>query len=113
MEDKLIEILETFGYPVLRQGSLASDEDYPENFFTFWNNDSPDHSHYDNAEHGTDWDFDVNFYSTDPEKTYAVLRDARIRLKKEKWIIPGKGHDVGSDEITHTGRGIRVYYLES
>lgn len=112
MEDKLIEILETFGYPVIRQGSLGPDEEYPDSFFTFWNNDSPDHAHYDNAEYGTEWDFDVNFYSTDPEKTYKVLADARIELKQNKWIIPGKGYDVASDEVTHTGRGMRVFYLE-
>lgn len=112
MEDELIEILETFGYPVVRQGSLGPDEEYPDSFFTFWNNDSPDHAHYDNAEYGTEWDFDVNFYSTDPEKTYQVLADARIKLKQNKWIIPGKGYDVASDEVTHTGRGMRVFYLE-
>lgn len=112
MEDKLIEILETFGYPVVRQGSLGPDEEYPDSFFTFWNNDSPDHAHYDNAEYGTEWDFDVNFYSTDPEKTYQVLADARIKLKQNKWIIPGKGYDVASDEVTHTGRGMRAFYLE-
>lgn len=112
MEDKLIEILETFGYPVVRQGSLGPDEEYPDSFFTFWNNDSPDHAHYDNAEYGTEWDFDVNFYSIDPEKTYQVLADARIELKQNKWIIPGKGYDVASDEVTHTGRGMRVFYLE-
>lgn len=112
MEDTLIEILESFGYPVLRQGSIASDEDYPEHFFTFWNNDAPDHSHYDNEEYGTEWDFDVNFYSTDPEKTYSVLAEARTRLKQNNWTIPGHGYDVASDENTHTGRGLRAFYLQ-
>ena len=81
MEDNLIQLLEEYGYPVIRQGSLAQDEEYPENFFTFWNNDSADHSHYDNGEHGTEWNFDVNFYSSDPEKTYSILEDARKKLK--------------------------------
>lgn len=112
MEDKLIEILTEFGYPVLRQGSLPPDEAYPEHFFTFWNNDTPDHSHYDNGEYGAEWDFDVNFYSTDPEKTYSILAEARTKLKENRWIIPGRGYDVASDEITHTGRGLRAYYLQ-
>lgn len=112
MEDKLIEILSTFGYPIYRQGSFADDDEYPNNFFTFWNNDSPDHAHYDNSEYGIAWDFDVNFYSIDPALTYSVLADARIKLKQEKWIIPGKGYDVATDEPTHTGRGIRAYFLE-
>ena len=59
MEDNLIEILESFGYPVYRQGSLSDDETYPGTFFTFWNNDSPDHAHYDNFEYGTVWDFSI------------------------------------------------------
>lgn len=112
MEDKLIEILSTFGYPIYRQGSFADNDEYPNNFFTFWNNDSPDHAHYDNSEYGIVWDFDVNFYSIDPALTYSVLADARIKLKQEKWIIPGKGYDVATDEPTHTGRGIRAYFLE-
>lgn len=111
MEDKLIEILESFGYPVFRQGTLAEDEEYPDSFFTFWNNGSPDHSHYDNSEYGTEWFYDVNFYSNDPEKTYSVLLEAIVKLKSEKWIITSKGYDVASDEPTHTGRGVEVYYL--
>ena len=59
MEDALITILESFNYPVFRQGSMSDDDAYPETFITFWNNDSPDHSHYDNSEYGTDWDFNV------------------------------------------------------
>ena len=109
MEDNL----KSLGYPVIRQGSLSPDERYEDHFFTFWNNDSPDHSHYNNEEYGTDWDFDVNFYSIDPEKTYKVLADARVKLKQNKWIVPSKGYDVASDEVTHTGRGMRVFYLES
>ena len=112
MEDALIGLLESLGYRVMRQGSLAPGEKYPKHFFTFWNNDSPDHAHYSNDDYGTDWDFDVNFYSVDPEKTYKVLADARIKLKQNGWIIPSKGYDVASDEVTHTGRGMRVFYLQ-
>lgn len=112
VEDVLIEILTELGYPVLRQGSLSFDENYPEHFFTFWNNDTSDHSHYNNSEYGTDWDFDINFYSTNPEKTYSVLAEARTRLKENGWVIPGRGYDVKSDEITHTGRGLRAFYLQ-
>ena len=91
---------------------FRSGEKYPDSFFTFWNTDSPDHSHYDNADYATDWAFDVNFYSIDPELTYKVLSDARILLKQNKWIIPSKGYDVYSDEATHTGRGMQALYLE-
>ena len=112
MEDQLIELLEAFGYPVLRQGSLTDNDKYPSDFFTFWNIDSPDHSHYNNADYGTAWAYYVNFYSNNPNNTYNVLANARATLKAAGWITPGKGYDVASDEPTHTGRGMEVYYLE-
>lgn len=113
MEDDLITILSSLGYPVIRQGSMSDDDNYPDHFFTFWNNDSSDHSHYDNSEYGTTWDFDVNFYSINPSKTYSVLQSARTELKKAGWIISGKGYDVASDEPTHTGRGMNATYLQT
>lgn len=113
MEDTLIEILSQFGYPVRRQGSLSDSETYPDHFYTFWNNDSNDHAHYDNSEYGTVWDFGVNFYSIDPEKTYSELEKARVALKAQGWVITGKGYDVASDEPTHTGRGFEAFYLET
>lgn len=112
MEDNLIEILSSFGYPVYRQGSMSDDEAYPPTFFTFWNSDSPDHSHYDNSEYGTEWTFNIYVYSNEPELTYSVLADARAALKEAGWICQGKGYDVQSDEETHTGRGLEVIYLQ-
>lgn len=112
MEDNLIQVLQELGYPVVRQGSLAPDDAYPEHFFTFWNNDSSDHAHYNNAEYGTVWNYSINFYSTDPEKTYSTLNEARTKLKEKGWILSGKGYDVASDEVTHTGRGMDAYFLE-
>ena len=50
MEDTLITLLESLGYPAYRQGSITENKPYPDHFFTFWNNDSPDHAHYDNSE---------------------------------------------------------------
>lgn len=112
MEDALITLLESLKYPVYRQGSLT-DADYPDHFFTFWNNDSPDHAHYDNQTYGTEWNFAVYFYSVDPEKTYSLIDDARILLKQHDWIVPSKGYDVRSDKASHTGRGLTVFYLET
>ena len=113
MEDNLINILESLNYPVYRQGSMSNDEDYPETFITFWNNNSPNHAHYDNDEFGTAWDFNIYVYSSDPLLTYAVLLDARNALKAAGWITPTKGFDVASDEATHTGRGLEIFYLET
>lgn len=111
MEDILIELLSSLGYPVYRQGSFDEGDKYPDSFFTFWNTASPDHSHYDNKDYMAEWEFDVNFYSTDPELTYSVLASARNLLKQEKWIIPSRGYDVYSDENTHTARGMQAIFL--
>lgn len=112
MEDNLIMILEEFGYPVYRQGSLTEDTKYPATFITFWNSDSADHAHYDNDEYGTVWNFDVYVYSNNPALTYSLLDNIKTQLKRNKWIVSGRGYDVTSDEPTHTGRGLNVNYLE-
>lgn len=113
MEDLLINTLsEAFGVPVIRQGSLAEDEDYPESFFTFWNNTSDGDGFYDNDETQTIWDFDLNFYSTNPSLTYSELLKAKKLLKNVGFTVTGKGYDVPSDEPTHTGRGINILFLE-
>lgn len=111
MEDMLIELLSSFGYRVYRQGSFSENDKYPDSFFTFWNTGTPDHAHYDNDDYLAEWEYDVNFYSVDPELTYKVLSDARILLKQNKWIVPSRGYDVYSDEPTHTGRGMQAIYL--
>lgn len=112
MKELLIEVLESFGCPVFLQGSLNEDDAYPEEFFTFWNNSTDDDTHYDNDTIGFIWSFDVNFYSTDPEKVNSMLADVRAALKAEGFIVSGIGHDVASDEKTHTGRGLDVYYRQ-
>lgn len=112
MEDNLISILSSFGYPVYRQGSMSDDEAYSPTFFTFWNFDSPDHSYYDNSDYGTEWYFNIYVYSDDPDITYNLLASAREALKSAGWICRGKGYDVQSDEETHTGRGLEVIYIQ-
>lgn len=112
MVDALITLLEVYKFPVYRQGSLAKDEAYPESFFTFWNTDTPEHSHYDNKSYGIAWAFRVCFYSTDPDLVYSEISAVREDLKAAGWIVPSEGYDVLSDEQTHTGRGIDVFYLD-
>lgn len=112
VKNLLISTLEEFGYPVILQGSLSTDRQYPENFFTFWNNDTFDGKHYDDNAVSYVWSFDVNFYSTDVEKVNSILLAAKTKLKAKGFVVPGKGYDVGSDEPTHTGRGINALYLE-
>lgn len=113
MEDILIELLSTLKYPVIRQGSLAPDETYPDTFFTFWNDDETEHSAYDNDTVNVDYDFDVNVYSTNPDTAYQLLSRARKLLKENGWIIATRGYDVASDEITHIGRGMEILFLKT
>lgn len=108
MKDLLIKTLETFGFPVFQQGSLGDDEQYPESFFTFWNNETYGDAFYDNEEHNNVWDFDLNFYSSDPELVNTKLNEAIRLLKQHDFIANGEGHDVASDEPTHIGRGINI-----
>lgn len=112
MKDLLIQTLESFGYPVKLQGSLNKEDPYPESFFTFWNNNSYDGSHYDNDAISYVWDFDVNFYSTKAALVNTTLLEAKTKLKQQGFIVPGKGYDVASGEPTHTGRGINVLKIE-
>lgn len=112
MKEQLITILETFGFPVRLQGSLAPDEAYPESFFTFWNASTADGAYYNDAEHKTVWNFDINFYSVSPDLVNTALVQAKTALKANGWIVSGKGYDVVSDEPTHTGRGMQAIFIE-
>lgn len=112
MEDVLIQLLESFGFPVMRQGSLTADQAYPDTFFTFWNSTEDGQSFYDNDTASVAHDFDVNVYSSNPDAVYSLLNAARKLLKENGWIIATRGFDVPSDEITHVGRGMIVQYLQ-
>ena len=112
MKEQLIELLESFGYPVFLQGSLGADTPYPESFFTFWNNETDDGSHYDNDAINYVWNFSIYFYSCDPDLVNTVLLQLKSLLKQNQWIVGGKGYDVPSDEPTHTGRSIDALFVE-
>lgn len=110
MEDRLIELLDTFGYPVRRQGSMPAE--YPDAFFTFWQTESPDHAYYDNVSYGTSWSFNVFFYATDSALVYTTIENIRTLLKADGWVVASRGYDVDSTEPTHVGRAIEVSFLE-
>jgi len=109
MEDELITILEAeYECPVIRQGSMNDDEDYPARFFTFWNRNSSYDAFYDNDNHAEIYTYDLNFYSSDFAEVNDVLKAAVKLLKNNGWVSSGPGHDVASDEPTHIGRGTTV-----
>lgn len=111
MTDTLIELLETLGFPVMRQGSLAPDQAYPDTFLTFWGNDE-DNSFYDNDTACVVYRFSVNVYSNDPDTAYSTLDAARSLLKQNGWTIITRAYDAASDEITHIGRGMMAAFLQ-
>lgn len=112
MKEKLISILETFGYPVMLQGSLAKDAPYPDSFFTFWVQDTTDGSHYNNRAISTEWTFNVNFYSVNVTLVNTILLSAKKKLIDNGFIVDGKGYDLATDEPTHTGQGFTALYLQ-
>ena len=103
---------EAFHYPIYLQGSLSVDEAYPDSFFTFWNNSADNTAFYDNHETDVVWNFDLNIYSNDPNIVNTVLLQAKTVLKSVGFIPNGSGYDVMSDEPTHTGRGMTLFYIE-
>ena len=112
MIDEICTIIESFNVPYCKQGSASIWATYPETFITFWNNDSPDHSHYDDKRYGTAWDYNIYVYSSDPDVVYSLLDQVREAFEEAGWICPSKGFDANSDEASHSGRGIEIYKLE-
>lgn len=105
-------LVNEFHLPVYLQGSLSADDEYPAAFFTFWNNYSDDDAFYDNTESDVIWNFDLNYYSNDPASVNSVLLEAKRLLKSVGFIPDGSGHDVLSDEPTHTGRGMTLLFIQ-
>lgn len=113
MEDLLIETLTaTFGYPVMLQGSMLPSEQYPEHFFTFWNDSADGTSFYSNEERALVWRYSLMFYSSNPEAVSSTLLEAKKVLKEVGFTVTGGGYSVASDEPTHTGRGITVSFRQ-
>lgn len=111
MEDLLIELVSSLGYPIFRQGSLTENDPYPDTFFTYWNNSETNHSAYDNDTVIVQYNYDLNIYSTSIDTCYSVLKSAERLLKSNNFTTTEFGFDLYSDEITHVGRGINVSYL--
>jgi len=112
MKDLFIETIEGLDLPIFLQGSMTDEAVCLASYFTFWNNSTDGGLYYDNADTVTHWDFSLNFYSIDPALVNVKLLEARALLRKQGFIINGKGYDVASDEATHTGRGINVLKIE-
>lgn len=108
----LIDTLSSFNYPVILQGSLSDEDEFPDSFFTFFNNETIDDNFFDNNETEVIWNFDLNIYSIDPEIVNNAFIQAKPILKQAGFIVDGLGYDVLSNNPTHTGRGINILYIQ-
>ena len=61
MKTLLRETLESLGYPVYLQGSMADDEAYPKSFITYLSMDSYNEADFDDKTHAVGWRFQVAF----------------------------------------------------
>lgn len=57
--------------------------------------------------------FIVAFYSNNSDLIDKELLNLKEKLKRDGFIVSGKGYDVESDEPTQTGRGIAVRIIEN
>lgn len=112
IDEKLIALLSTLKVPVFKQGSMAKDEPYPKQFITFWENPEGVHD-YDNETKFVLYDYNVYIYADDPDDVVQLLKEARVLLKHNNFIILSRGFDVASDEKTHTGKGFEVGYINT
>lgn len=112
MIKKLIETLEQLDHPVYKQGSLNENEVFPDSFFTFWNFQSDESVSFDDKPYYCNWGYWVYFYSCDPVLVENELLKAKDLLIKNGFEIYGKGEDIKSDLVSHTGRFMTVYYKE-
>ena len=109
MKELLISILDDL-YPVFLQGSAP--KHLPASFFTIWET-SEDGAHYDNEAVTYIWTYDINFYSQNPSLTNTVLIAAKKLLKKNGFIVGGKGRDMSVDNPLYTTRTITAQYIET
>lgn len=104
MKQKLIDILETFcPNDVYLQGSMNPADAYPSEFITFFVVQTDDLAHFDNDVCAVGWGFAVIYYSVDPAQVNTKPFEIAAALKAAGFIQQGKGHDIPSDEDTHTG----------
>lgn len=104
MKERLIAILECFCPDnVYLQGTLNEDEDFPQDFITFFVSDTGDLEFFDNALVGEAWHFSVIYYSNNPAKVNSVPFTIAAALKNAGFIQDGKGHDIFSNRAGYTG----------
>ena len=116
MKEKLIEILETMGYPAYLQGSMSEDDEYRESFFTFWNFDTEEIRHYNNKATFISYGFWVYFYSVNPALVENVMKEIVAKLKENRFLITVAGMETAKPKkedrrVRYTKQAIRDGFL--
>ena len=110
MRNSLHAVLENIK-PSFLQGTLPG-EKYPETFFAYWCFDAPE-EYMDNEPVKALWGFWVYCYSDDLKTLETSLNEAIDALRDNGFIVQGRPIDLASDRISHTGRMVTVYYIET
>lgn len=108
----IIDALASLNYPVILQGSMAPEAEYPDTFISFQTMTSETQESFDNEEALTAWDININIYSRDPAKVRDLATQSRTLLKAAGFIPQGKGFDLVSNEPGFIGWANDYYYLE-
>lgn len=111
MKQLLIELLQTFGYPVGLQGSYEEGQDLPETFITFWNYET-NLRYYDNDVKMIEYVYRVYAYSSDPEIVNDLLGKVRKLLLNNNFFCSGD-FDIESGKDDYDAREMEVRYLKT
>lgn len=113
---KLFDLFEELGYKeaegFFRQGSLVDDE-YPDEFFTFWNIDTPEDSFYDNKAHRYVDIIQVGFYTNNAANIYSVMDNFVEKAKEKGFVLRGRPKDADADQPGYFGRVCVVQILNN
>ena len=111
VKNKLINVLETYCPDnVYLQGTLNSEETYPQKFVTFFINSTQLNAFYDNHENEADFYISVIFYSNNPAEVSEYGEQIMSALAYNGFIIENGGSDIISDVQTHTGWAFDCIY---
>lgn len=108
VKELLISILSESGYKVTRQGSLLTNESYPDSFYTFYNIDSEE-LFYDDEAYAVVKHFTICFYTKNPKILQSEVTKMRKKLKENGFFVSAET-DVDSDEKNHYGLGFVAIY---
>lgn len=113
MIDELLALLGAFQYPVFLHGTVNPADGYPDSFFTYWNQSTPEGAFYSNDPHFAVWRFYIYFYSSSRQTVETVTDNLLDVLRASGWTLEGRPVDASSGLETHTGRMITCKKLEN